>query len=63
MKRRVYCSLLCTLIVYLFMSFLNFMSSPNSDILDPVIWYIALITFIVSFISYGMGERSNDKQD
>lgn len=63
MKRRVCCSLLCTLVVYLMMSFLIFISSPHSDILAPIILYIALITFIVSFISYGMGERGNNKQD
>lgn len=63
MKRRVCCSLLCTLAEYLLVSYLNFVCLPYLDIMFPIILYSAFITFIVSFISYGMGEKSNNKQD
>ncbi len=63
MKKKVLCAFVWAFVVYLLMSFLNSIISPYPDIMAPLAWYVAGITFIVSFVSYGLGERSAGKQD
>lgn len=63
MKKRFLCAFVWAFVVYLLMSFLNSIISSYPDIMAPLALYVAVITFIVSFVSYGIGERSGSKQD
>ena len=62
MKRKVCYALLFAFLIYLLISFLNFNYSYYPDILAPIAWYGAMVTFVVSFISYWLGENSNKKK-
>lgn len=60
MKRRIFWSLIITFLVFLSETFLNFLIYPYPEILEDLVYFHALIVFLVAYTSYGLGKEDKD---
>lgn len=59
-EKKIFWSLFITFLVFISETFLNFLVYPYPKILEDLIYFHALIVFLVAYASYGLGKKDKD---